>query len=139
MCCTIVQIVLGLYDTTCCPLYLFVYIVHSLHDTTVASPRPSKGTRTVPFFILPCGAYYSSTWASAAICTYCTKYLATQLSLFVQRPGKGTRTVPLFLISPAGLFITSTRTRADLLLPFVFWTQGPPVNICKYLPSTTCG
>ena len=67
----------------------------------------------------------------AAICTYCTKYLATQLSLDVLRPRKGDPNGPLIFIQPCGAFYYSrpgSRTRADQR-----FLSLDPGSTCKFV------
>ena len=103
------------------------------------APRPKKGTRTVPFYSALRGILsrrlglelqyvhiVHSTWRHNCRSTL--------------RPEKGTRTVPLFYVTLRGFLYFDLVKKQELeLTHFYLWTQGPPVNICKYLPTTTCG
>ena len=125
-----VQIVLGLYDTTCRPLYLFVYIVHSLHDTTVASPRPSKGTRTVPFFILPCGACYFFDLGKCCNLYILYKVPGDTTVALRSTTWKGDPNGPLIFNQPCGAFYYFDLNKSGS--PFAFCLLDPG-STCKYL------
>ena len=127
-----------LYIVFTTQLSAVVHIVQSLHDTTVACALdPKRGPERSLFTPALRGLLHlrlgqerlyvhivHSTWRHN-----CRSFL---------RPEKGTRTVPLFYPTLRGfLYFDLVKNKSGS--PFYLWTQGPPVNTCKYLPTTTCG
>ncbi len=110
---------------TCC-----VHCTQSTRHNCRPRHDPERGPERSPFLSCPAGHIISSTWARPAICTYCTKYLATQLSLFVLRPGKGTRNGPLIFNHPCGDFYYFDQNKSGS--PFAFCLLDPG-STCKYL------
>ena len=142
MCCTwcVYNLLTSLYDTTriaCSGCCITLYIVY----TTQLSPalRPKKGDPNGPFFYSAAGHVISSTGPRAAILhiVHSTWRHSTVARLFDQK--RGPERSPSILLTLRGFLYFDLVKKNKSGSPFYLWTQGPPVNICKYLPTTTCG
>ncbi len=96
--------------------------------TCIASLRPKKGTRTVPFLRIPAGIVISSTGRRSPMYkVYIVPGDTTGRSPL--RPAKGTRTVPFFNQPRGASYLVDLAKKQDRITGY-FWTQGP--LYCKY-------